>query len=443
MRWHRSRLIWLLLGTVLVLLIVAALAWALFVVLRQRPPQTLSWQDPITAISPDDISPELALYPLAGASVSETIDASIASGELETAYSLIVHALDLSDAQRIGRLLILGDRFRDADLPERAGLCYEQVSDIAVLSSKLSDAVREDALLAVGRGWMALGNNSGAHESFDAVFELAVVGTYEPSAHRREQLVRLEAAYRELGDLEQAEACLTQIEILDREPRLSFATRAGEWPSLPGGGEGISSAEVGVLEETRRQAAYSLLQEVTEVGEPAVEPLAQALREEDAAKLSLYRHELQATSQSGRRSDILIQMIGWLLLKYQVANGGFGMVLVPEWGAQVAEIRSALSTAFGDLSVEYEDIVTALPQASQMEPARYEIGRQLALAGRLGMYPDWPADRLARELEAAVTALISSGLDDRAYVEPLWNVNGELNFYLSPADRYGRTDVTP
>lgn len=437
MRWYRSRLIWLLSAAVLILLIGAALGWGIFVALRQRAPQTFSWRDPLAAISQEDILPELALYTLAGASVSETIDASIDSGELETAYALTVHSQDLSDAQRIGRLLLLGDRFAGADSRERAELCYGQVLDVAILSPRLSESVRQDSLLAVGKGWLALGNESRARTSFDAAHDLAVEGTYQPSAHRREQLVRLETAYRELGDAQQADACLAQIQMLDREPRPGPPQRTVEWSALPAAEAGISSPEVGVLEEARRQAAYALLQAVPEADDARVENLAQALREEDAAKMSLYSEGLQATTQSGRRCDIQTQIIGWLLLKLQVADGGFGMLLVPEWNSQVAEIRSALSSAFQDLSLEHEDVVMALPQASQMEPARYELTRRLALAGRLGFYPDWPVERVVGQLEAAVTALISSGLDDMVYVAPLWDASAGLAFEFSPADQYG------
>jgi hypothetical protein len=139
-----------------------------YLVLRQQS-LAAGWQDPTVAIVPDEIAPDLALYPLAGASELDTVDAAIVNGDLETAYAALVFGLELSDAQRIGRLILLAGKFVEAEQPERASLVYQQAHDVAVLSPYLNDPARADALLASGQGWTALEEEARAIEAYDQV----------------------------------------------------------------------------------------------------------------------------------------------------------------------------------------------------------------------------------------------------------------------------------
>jgi hypothetical protein len=210
-------------------------------------------------------------------------------------------------------------------------------------------------------------------------------------------------------------------------------------PDLSVGETVISSPEVGNLEEARRQAAYALLQALAEGGEASpdlVNGLAQALQAEDSAKMDLYSRELEGTTQPSKRSVVNSQLIRWLTLKYKIAARGFVLSLVPEWETQLADIQSTLSKAHEGLFFDYEDLVTALPDASLIGPSSYQVRRQVILDGRLGRYPNYPAEQLADKLQDAVQALISSGAVDLLYVDV--NVEeGQLFFFLSPADEYG------
>ena len=439
MRSRRSKWIWILLAAVALLLIVAVVFGLVYVVLQRQPATAGGWQDPIAAIVADEIRPEWALYPLAGASEVETADVAIASSDLETAYATLVFSLELSDVQRIGRLTLLGNRFAEAEKPDRAALCYQQIYDTAILSSRLNDPARADALLAVGNGWVALGEDSQALNAYDQVYMLAVQSPNLQLAHRRDLLDVLEGAYHDLGDEEQAEAVRQKVKAWDQGAQPLPPVQPAELPELPAVTTPISSPEVGALEEMRRQAVYNLIQVLGEEQEPTPElvaAVAEALRAEDAAKLALYQQELAATSQPGKRINVDWHTIRWLAVKYQVAVLGFGLSLVPEWEAQAADIQSALSVAYEDLHFDYEDLVTALPEASLMGPGSYLARRQVILAGRLGQYPNYPAQQMASKLQDAVTELISSGSREQLYVDV--GVGDEtLYFYLSPADQYG------
>jgi hypothetical protein len=216
-------------------------------------------------------------------------------------------------------------------------------------------------------------------------------------------------------------------------------------PDLPQEDVGISSPEVGALEEARRQAAFALLQPLTEGGEPlagAVGGLAQALLAEDAAKLALYQQELDGTTQSSKRIGVNSQLIRWLMLKYKIASRGFGLSLVPEWEAQLAEIQSDLSKAYEELFFDYEDLVTALPEASLIGPGSYQVRRQVILDGRMGRYPNYPAQQLADKLQDAVAGLIASGAMEQLYVD-LMAGDGSLHYFLSPDEEYGSSSQSP
>ena len=440
----QGRTVWILLIVVGVLLVVAV-ASVVIVMLSRQQPQGVGWLDPITAILPEEVAADLALYPLAGAAELDTVDAAIDNGDLETAYAALVFGMDLSDAQRIGRMILLGGRFADAEKPERAALAFQQIVDTAVLSPALNDPARADALLASGRGWAAQGENDRALEVYDQVYLIAVQSPYLQMANRRDLLGALEMAYRDLGADRRAEESRGAIVELDQQTAPHPPVSPGEVPDLLQGETVISSPEVGALEDARRQAAYALLEPLSAGNDPPanlVADLAQALQAEDAAKLALYQKELDATTQPSRRIGVNQQMVRWLVLKYKVASRGFGLSLVQEWEEELADIRSELSKAWEGLWFDYEDLVTSLPDASLIEPGSYAVRRQVLLDGRLGRYPNYPAEQLADKMQDAVRNLISSQTVDQLYVD-LRRDDGEFTFFLSSGDEYGQSLQSP
>lgn len=440
MSWIRGKLLWILLAAIILLLIVAVVAGVIYVVLREGTSADTSWRDPLQQVLTEQIAPDLALYPLAGAAELDTVDAALASGDLETAYATLVFAMEPSDSQRTGRLILLGDAFAQAQQLDRAALVNEQVFDTTILSPSLNDPMRADALLAAGQGWATIGRQAEALDAYSQVYELALQSPHLQMANRRQLLSLLEAAYGELGETELAQLCREKIIELDQSSNPQPTLLISDSPDMSLGGGTVSSPEVGSLEEARRQAAHTVINVLSAGTEPSpslTASLAQALRAEDSAKLSLYSQELEGTTQPGRRIDVHWHLIRWLILKYKVATLGFGVSLVPEWETQSADIRSALSKAYEDLFFDYEDLVTALPEASSIGPGSYMTRRQLNLEGRLGHYPNYPADGLAAKLQDAVFALISDGHLDELYVDR--TAGGEpLHFFLSPAERYGQ-----
>jgi hypothetical protein len=438
MRSLRSKWLWILLVSVALFLVVAGVSVVAFQYLRQQRFTNEVWREPISAVVPDEVEPDLALYPLAGAADLETLDAAITNGDLETAYAALVYNPELQDEQRIGRLILLGRRFTDGGKVDKADLSYQQIYEIAVLSPELSDPTRADALLAAGRGWAEVGRGARALEAYDQVYVIAVRSPYLHMAHRRELLSMLETAYMQVEAPERAEDSRQRVIELDQGTRPQKPQEAGDTPDLNVGMEVVSSLEVGAIEEGRRQAAYNLIQTLNgeEIPPELVDELGRALRAEDAAKLALYRQELEAASQLGRRIGLHWQIIDWLTLKYRVAMQGFGLSLVPEWEEQRADIQSELSKAYEDLYFDYEDLVTGLPDATLIGPGSYEVRRQMVEAGRLGLYPNYPEDQMAAKLRDAAANLIGAGYLADLYVD-MEDVGAVLRFFLSPTDEYG------
>jgi len=447
MRSRRSRWILILLSLVALLLVVAVASAVAYFVFGQDGDTAEGWQDPIPAIQPESVAADLALYPLAGALESETVDAALANQELETGYAILVFGLGLSDAQRIGRLVRLGGEFAGVEALDRAALCYQQIYDLAILSPSLSDPARADALLAVGRGWALIGKDALALDAYDQAGLLATESPYLQLANRRDLLVALETAYRDLGDEERASATRAEIVALDQQGQTQAPSMPGERPQLPSLEDAaLSTPEVGAVEETRRQAAYELLQVLSAGGEASpdlVSALSGALQAEGTAKLDLYQETLEGTSQPGLRIDAHWQRIRWLMLKYQVASRALGLSLVPAWETELAQIRSDLSKAYEELYFDYEDLVTALPEARLIGPGSYQVRRQVILDGRLGRYVNYPAQQLADKLQDAVQELQASGAVDRLYVDVGTRDEGQLHFYLSSAEEYGSPVETP
>jgi len=422
MSLDRRGLIWILLATAALLLLIAVGAVAVYLVLRQRPVTAASgWQDPITAVAPDKVAPELALYPLAGASELETIDAAIDNNELHTAYAALAFALDLRDEQRSGRLLQLGSRFSAAEEADMARLAYQQVYDLAILTPEMSDPIRTDALLADGKYWVETGQKQEAGRAYDQVYTIAVRSPYLQLAYRRDLLDQLATAYGDLGQADRADLCRQQKDKLTQgaqSPLSSPVNSAIELLANPQAS--ISSAEIGVLEESRRQAAFRVLQAAADGAVPPsdlVNSFAQALKAEDQAKLIFYQQEREATTQPSRRVNVDWSLIGWLTLKCKVALTGFGLSIVPEWEQQAADAQRELSKAYEALRFDYEDLVTSLPDAALMEPGRYGVRRMLILAGRLGQYPNYPEQQTADKLQEAARNMVAAGVIEPLYVD--------------------------
>jgi hypothetical protein len=109
-----------------------------------------------------------------------------------------------------------------------------------------------------------------------------------------------------------------------------------------------------------------------------------------------------------KKIDITEAQIEWLTIKYRVARRAYGISLVPEWEAQVEQIRTNLTKTYERLFALYADLIVALPEVSQIDKATEERLRREILAGELGRYPNYPQEQRQKQLLDATSQLIAT-----------------------------------
>ena len=166
--------------------------------------------------------------------------------------------------------------------------------------------------------------------------------------------------------------------------------------------------------------------------------LAQALRTEDEARLSFYNTEPAEPPMLLEKVAVAWHKVRWLTIKYQAASGGYGLSLVPEWEAQVAEIQSELSKAYEDLYALHGEQVIALPEADAIDRAWVEVLRQEIEVGQLGLYPNYPEEQLTAKLKEATEKIIAAGQDRSLRVDILYQDNVKV-FILTSDEAYGQS----
>jgi hypothetical protein len=348
--------------------------------------------------------------------------------------------------------LLLAQRMRLSEEQELAAVCYQQAVDLAVLSPTLSDVRRADALLAAGNGWSDLGQEAEAAASYDQVLTIAVGSPQVQPAHRLQWLESLEQAFDALGRTERAALCRQQIENLRQQPAGAPASAAPAPIDLGLSARAPTSDALLALEEARRQAAQALVdwlarQDTEAPGDLAVPPdlvanLAQALQAEDQGRTDFYQAQLEQTVAPQERVALHRATIDWLGLKARVATRLTGLSLLPAWEAEEAVILSALSMAYDDLYLEYEDMAVALPDVSQISQGQMEVVRWALLMGRLGLYPNYPERQRLVQLDQISQDLIAASQYGTLYVTAT-EVDSTPHFRLVTAQDYPSTVATP
>jgi len=405
-----------------------------------------AWSDPIAHIETKKIMPALALLPMARVPSSEAFSQALDADELESAYAILVFGIDLSERERVGSFLVLARHYTEAENATKAKLCYLQARNIATLSPVLSDLTRADAYLQVGQGLASLREQDEAKLNYDQAYTIALYSPYLKKAHQKSILDKLASAYKAIGESQSAEQALDQSATLDLETGDSTESEPAEnegrfllgHPKEPT----LTPREVAEAEAVRREAAHDLsdylLSTLKQPPDHLTARLAQALQTEDEVRLSFYSTEPAEPPMLLEKVAIAWHKIRWLTIKYQVALGGYGLSLVPEWEAQSAEIQSELSKAYEDLYALHSEQVIALPEADIIDRAWVEVFRQEIEAGQLGLYPNYPEEQLTAKLREATEKLIASGQDRSLRVDTLYQDNVNV-FILTSDEFYGQS----
>jgi hypothetical protein len=442
----RKWLFFTLVSGFLIFVLAGIVAFGAYFFTSRREISPSAWSDPIAHLETEKVKPALALLPLAGIPSAEAFGQALEGGNLESAYAILVFGLDLSEQERVGSFLLLARRYAEAENATKAKLCYRQASTIATLSPVLSDFTRADAYLQVGYGLANLREQGEAKLNYDQAYTIALYSPYLKKAHQKSILDKLVSAYGAIDENQKGEQVLEQSAALDLEASDSTEPEPGDKvrtlllgrPKEPT----LIPQEVAEAEAARREAAYSLsdylLSTLKQPPNNLRTNLAQALRTEDEARLSFYNTEPVEPPMLLEKVAVAWHKVRWLTIKYQVASGGYGFSLVPEWEAEAAEIQSDLSKAYEDLYALHGEQVIALPEADTIDQAWVEVLRKEIEVGRLGLYPNYPEEQLAAKLKEATEKLIAGGQDKSLPVDILYQDNVRV-FILTNDESYGQS----
>jgi len=394
-------------STAVIILLILSLAVVGFLVKQPDAPTPASVDSPQILLQNTDIDPALAIAQLGGIAPEDVINQAIDKSRPGTALVIITATPGLDMKMTAGTLLLLGKKFTEQGDTARALLSYQLAGSIATLSPDLSDTLRTDVFLQAGSGLAAQKENLLAKIYLDQAYLLATESNYLQPAYRQSVLEALNQAYLSINAADQARKSVTaSLNPPDLSSRGETALELPDITPIP-----LSEA-VQTAEKARWQAAQQVAKDLVELGGEVkpehIATLRDALIAEDAEKTAFFADALAAEKKLSGKVSIIHSQIEWLRLKYRIAQKGFGISLVPEWEANAEQIRSDLTAGYESLFRQYSDIIVAIPDASQIDRATEELLRRQLLAGKLGWYPNYPAETLKDQLLAASARLIET-----------------------------------
>ncbi|MDY7041704.1 MAG: hypothetical protein SVX38_12655 [Chloroflexota bacterium] len=358
----------------------------------KRQTSLTPWRPP-TAIELEErfIAPDLAVLPLAEVDDAEVISRALFANELDSAYSVLAYSTSLSDNERAGKWLLLGQRYQESGGRERAGLCYRTAAEIAALSPVMTDLARAQTFLQAGIGLVAIQAYGDAELVCDQAHDVAVHSPHLTQAHRQQILRGLQAAYGALGQGEEKLLDLTRlvtgVQAAAPQPQQIPVVTI---PPLPTNDD-VTRAEANRQAATEKMTVV-LVPPQREPSKYLLEALTDALQMEDRAKQQAYGDEAIAAADLPTQVALANARVTWLTLKLRIARRATGLSLVPDWEAQEAEIR-------GELHIARETLYELYGRYFENQ-AELTLTRQQLMTGRLGLYPDYPEAALADELRA-------------------------------------------
>ncbi len=384
---------------------------------------------PVEVLRNEKVNPSVALLSLIGTSDLDVVNLALADEEMGTAYAAVLFETQLTDAEHVGNLLLLGQRYAEASEEGQAQLCYRQANLMATLSPSLSDFARANAFLEAGEGLAELGNPEDALASYDQAYTVAVDSPSVKDQHRADILGQLAMEYEALGEKTKAGECSAlQAEILYSSRQAGEASEGSAEEPIPPflthirepTGAMVASYEQKRVETVRELIAF--LQGSASGGavpQDLATDVAQALVNEDNARRTAYEDQLAAAPSMVLRIGIADGRVDWLILKYRVALGGFGLQLVPAWEDNLVDIGAELNAARGELHSIYDEQISTFSDDAAKYRAWYDVLRLEIQQGTLALYPDYPEEELISQLTVVTDRLIASG-DVVLYPEVLY-----------------------
>lgn len=354
------------------------------------------WIAPQDQVETKKIKPEVALGILANTTDSTSVDDSLAAGDFEGAFAQIAYGTEFSDADRIGTLLLLGNRYAAGKQTTKAAWMYEYAVFLATVSPDPSDLLRAQTLLEASQGLHALNLETNARAALDQAYLIAQYSFSLPRDTRAQLLEQIAHEYQALGATKQAnearqmgaDTATSTSEPAVNTSRKPFKIAPTDPPSDP---------EIVAKVKERVSAARDLLDALTlnppktpaDMPTDLIGALGDKLFEEDGLRTAYYTSQYDQATDASAQLGVLRDKLRWLSLKYRIARGGFGISIVSDWESQTKEIGQALNDTFNDYFAITAQQASSLDKPDEVDRSTEDVLRATLVAGRWGLYPDF------------------------------------------------------
>lgn len=371
---------------------------------RSASVDTGKWIVPRAQVDNRKIIPAVALGILAGITDASSVDDSLAAGDFEGAFAQIAYSTEFSDANRLGTLLLLGNRYLAGNQIPKAVWMYQYAVFLATVSPLPSDLTRVQTLLEASQGLKAAGMEANARAALDQAYLIADYSFALPRNTRADVFDQISRAYRTFNAAKLADETrqkAADVATLVDEDAVNIARRPFQiQPTAP-----PASAALNQTIDDRIRAARDLVdalnlnppQNEQEMPVDLIRALGDALFQEDAARADYYTTQYDEATDASAQLGVLRDKLQWLSLKYRVAHGGFGLSLVEEWESDLETIELDLNDTYGEYFAITEQQASGLEKADEASRSTEDTLRSALVAGRWGLYPQYDeGDLLAR-----------------------------------------------
>lgn len=332
------------------------------------------------------IVPQLALMQLAGdPGVALAYQAS-AAGELDVAAAIALYTAELPAAQRLALLMHVGERYQAAARMDEAAAIFQHALSVAILGTQLSAQERAQALVQIASAFATMELPDAARDAANQAIAVAAQTPDLLPIERGRIFEALKPTARGLDDADFA----AQVNELARNPFMQStgAELAPLW--LPTVTLPTPTEQLRPVIATRTQVARQLAERLLATGGVDIEPerqaLAAALLAEEQGRAEAYRTALAAGLPLAEQLAVLLDQRAWVALKLRIAQGGFGMSIVPEWEQNADALRQELSALTASAKPLFDAQANTLADPIEKGMLQTEGLRWLALQAMLGYF---------------------------------------------------------
>jgi hypothetical protein len=409
---------------------------------RSASVDTSKWIAPQTQVENKKIMPEVALGMLAGITDASSVDDSLAAGDFEGAFAQIAYSTEFSDANRLGTLLLLGNRYAAGKQIAKAVWMYQYAVFLATVSPLPSDLTRIQTLLEASQGLKSVGMEANARTALDQAYLIAQYSFALPRNTRAEVYEQISRAYRSFGATKQSEEAhqlAADSATLTNEDAVNISRRPFQiQPTAP-----PDNPELNAMVDERIAAARDLIdalslnppQNESEMPVDLIRALGDALYQEDGARADYYTSLYEDAPDASVQLGVLRDKLQWLSTKYRIAHGGFGLSLVTEWEEDLPSIEQELNDTYNEYFAITEQQAASLEKAQEATRSTEDVLRGALVAGRWGLYPEFDETDLRARLDEVSQQL----RDEQVASLRLDNFTrgSEIVYLLVPDELYG------